>query len=316
MRCADLAVSESCHPQCRVQVPDIYAGSFATFGRIASCRISGDTRPADVSHADRNRCKLSGTAPTGESAMDLVYLNETQNKNFNREYHSRQEMGDKLSRLTAAELPEAARILDLGGGNGKFLDGLLCYFKSWRGTLLDVSPGLAAINVPMDRKQIVIGSVGDLDKLLPGQKFDVITVNWLLHHLIGSNYAACERNCVATLRACGAVLARNGYIVVSENMFDGFFETNIPSFVIYCITRIRAPWFVKISRRYFNTAGIGVCFRSRKSWRKIFREAGLDIAIEDQGRLWALTGKRGSMNRLLGIRAIYHRHFYLQSNRP
>ena len=62
----------------------------------------------------------------------------------------------------------------------------------------------------------------------------------------------------------------------------------------------------------FNTAGVGVCFRSSGAWRAVFREAGLRTMYDDQGQVWELTGKRKLLFPLLAIRQISHRHFYLR----
>jgi hypothetical protein len=64
----------------------------------------------------------------------------------------------------------------------------------------------------------------------------------------------------ATLEACRALLNPGCVIVAAENVFDGIAGANLPSWLIYQITSVRHPWFGRLFRRCFNTAGVGVCF--------------------------------------------------------
>lgn len=244
--------------------------------------------------------------------LNLLQLDESQNLTFDADYHSPGELNLKLQRLRDLARRDDFSILDVGGGNGRFLDTILEVYPSAHGTLIDISPQLTALNRPHPRKTIRIGSVENLGAEFPEGSFDIIMMNWLLHHLVSPSYSECENNCKLTLHACRKLLKPNGTIVVTENMFDGFGGTNLPSWMIYMITRVRAPWFVARSRRFFNTAGVGVCFRSASSWRGIFRDAGLRIVHDDAGRVWDLAPRHRLAAALLGLESVSHRHFFLQ----
>lgn len=243
--------------------------------------------------------------------MELLYLDETQNATFDEDYHSEEEFAAKLKRLDAIVQQSEFYVLDVGGGNGRFLDSVLDHFPQARGTVLDVSRQLLSRNKPHPRKTLVHGSVDTLDTDFQEQSFDIITINWLLHHLVGPSYETCAENCRVTLQKCEKLLKPGGTIIVAENMFDGFAGCNLPSWLIYRITTLQASWFVPIARRFFNTAGVGVCFRSAKAWQQVFREAGLTIAQNDAGYLWEMGFKRRVMFPMLAIQKVSHRHFYL-----
>ncbi|MEJ1968054.1 MAG: class I SAM-dependent methyltransferase [Rhizomicrobium sp.] len=245
--------------------------------------------------------------------MELLYLEETQAAAFDKEFHSPAEMNAKYARFEQLAAGRPLRILDIGGGNGRFVDKLLDRFPDAQATVLDVSSTLLAANKPHPRKTLVMASVDTLPGGLNGETFDVITMNWLLHHLVGPTHEKCTENCISLLDKCRALLTPNGNIVVAENMYDGFAGTNIPSWLIYGITRIKAPLFVSVSRRFFNTAGVGVCFRSRGSWRRLFRQANYATAHEDDGYIWKMTPVRRLSYALLGIQHVCHRHFYLRA---
>ena len=131
---------------------------------------------------------------SGDSPMELVTLSEAQNAAFDSEYHSVIEIKTKVAVLRDL-LPGGPRsLLDLGGGNGAFLDEMLTAFPAARGTNLDISEHLLGKNKPHPRKRLVHGSIGDLTALFPREKFDVMTINWVLHHLVGPTYGSCDNN--------------------------------------------------------------------------------------------------------------------------
>lgn len=174
--------------------------------------------------------------------MELLTLSETQNEAFDSEYHSEAEIKAKVATLRRLLLGGPRSMLDLGGGNGAFLDEMLAAFPAARGTNLDISELLLSKNKLHPRKRLVHGSIGNMAELFRGEKFDVITINWVLHHLVGPTYRSCGQNRRATLEACRALLNPGGVIVVAENMFDGPDGANLTSWLIYQITSVRHPW--------------------------------------------------------------------------
>lgn len=246
------------------------------------------------------------------SRINTLYLDEGQNEDFDTEYHSAEELRRKVE-LISCHLPNGPRhILDIGGGNGNFIDRLLDTFPEANGVNLDISRVLLSRNMPHPRKELLCASVEQADALLDGRRFDVITLNWLLHHLVGPDYGTCNANCMATLRLCTGLLAPGGIIIVAENMFDGFWKTNVPSRVIYEITRIREPHFAAAARRYFNTSGVGVCFRCEHDWRRLFAESGLSTLDHYYGRQWSYDLRNRLMRAALFIASQRHGHFFLK----
>lgn len=244
--------------------------------------------------------------------INTLYLDESQNEEFDAEYHSAPELRQKVD-LIRRRFPEGPRqILDVGGGNGSFIDALLEAFPSAGGVNLDVSRILLDRNAMHPRKELVCASVADAGEILGERRFDVVTLNWLLHHLVGPDYETCRRNCTAILQFCADLLAPSGIIIVAENMFDGFWRTNVPSRVIYEITRIKQPLIAGVARRFFNTAGVGVCFRSERGWRDVFAESGLTIDAHFFGAPWTYDRRNRLMRAALFIDTQKHGHFFLR----
>ena len=244
--------------------------------------------------------------------VEFLLLSEEQNAAFDTEFHSREELASKF--LSFGEENRPFNVLDLGGGNGIFADQLLARFPNSSVTILDISSLLLASNKPSERKELVHGSIESITDILVGRTFDYIAVNWVFHHLVGSRYRTCRKNCLDTLLRCKELLKPNGMLVVAENMFDGYLGSNLPSRLIYAITRIRWPWFVRLAKRFFNTAGVGVCFQSQRAWQHIFAQAGFEVVVFQPGLRWWWLDRslRGVMFHLLFIKSVSHGHFFLK----
>ncbi|HEY2464420.1 MAG TPA: class I SAM-dependent methyltransferase [Steroidobacteraceae bacterium] len=246
------------------------------------------------------------------AGMELGYLDESQNEAFDYEYHSEVELTGKLAFIRDVFPNGPGRILDIGGGNGKFMDRLLAEFPDAEGYLIDISQNLLDKNQPNPKKHLIHGSFEDLPKLLPGKTFDLVTINWVLHHLIGPSYRRSVENVEQALAMTSGMLSPQGLILVAENEYQGLLESNVPSHVIYTITRIRNPAFVGLARRYFNTAGVGVCFQSKRGWFNIFKRTGLRVDYYLQNSRWKHGLKKRLMFLLLFLRVQRHGHFGLR----
>jgi SAM-dependent methyltransferase len=248
----------------------------------------------------------AGTGPD----VDLVLLAEDQNATFDSEYHRPADFAAKVAHLKELFPGGPKSFLDLGGGNGRFLDKMLEAFPEATGTLVDVSALLLSKNKPHPRKRLIEGSLGELDALLGEQKFDVITINWVLHHLVGPSYDACTRNRAAVLTESAQFLTPGGVVVIAENMFKS--PMNAASHIIYAITRVSFPPFVKLARPFFNTAGVGVCFLSEPAWRRQFDSLGLTVVREHFGLPWPCSRATKAALALLLLHERRHGHFYLR----
>jgi ubiquinone/menaquinone biosynthesis C-methylase UbiE len=269
------------------------------------------------------RLRLSGPClPHREGNMDtwhyrskskFLTLGEEQNLAFDREFHSREELESKFMLLEEWMNDKPFNLLDLGGGNGIFADQLLARFPKISVTILDISALLLAKNRPCDRKELIHDSIENMGSIMAGRTFDCITLNWVLHHLTGKSYEACRQNCIDTLIRCKAILKPNGKVLVAENMFEGYLKSNLPSFIIYTITATKWPRFVRLAKRFFNTAGVGVCFQSQRAWQNMFAQAGFRVASFQRGLVWWwLSSFPGILIHLLFIRSVSHGHFFLE----
>ena len=201
--------------------------------------------------------------------------------------------------------------LDVGGGNGKFADRLLAEYPGSRGTVLDSSELLLSRNQPNQRKALLLDSVENLDQL--NARYDIIIVNWVLHHVVGDSYAVTRRNQLWALRALAGLLTERGRISVFENVYDGLWLDNLPGWLIYQLSANEA--IRGITRRLgANTAGVGVCFLSKKQWLYTMSDAGLEVLRYTEPDSWSWSVPP-SWKICLHIRRRYVSHFWLRPRR-
>jgi len=241
-------------------------------------------------------------------------LSEKQNAAFDTEFHSQEELESKFLLFDEGR---PFNVLDLGGGNGIFADQLLARFPKSSVSIVDISSLLLAKNRPSERKELIHSSIECMNDILVGRTFDYITVNWVFHHLVGNGYRICRKNCLDTLMRCKELLKPNGMLIVTENMFEGYLGSNVPSHLIYTITATRWPWFVRLAERFFNTAGVGVCFQSQRAWEHMFAQAGFNIVTCQRGLEWWWLRRSflGVMYHLLFVKSVSHGHFFLKAKK-
>ena len=174
-------------------------------------------------------------------------------------------------------------VLDVGGGNGAFADRVLSAYPDSLGVVLDNSDLLLRRNKPNSRKTLIHESVAELGTM--GRHFDLVCAHWVLHHMVGSSYARTRANQAAVVESLAGTLTDRGRICVFENNYAGLLGPDIPGYLIYQLTasRVLAP----ITRRFgANTAGVGVCFQSRRQWEQKFRSAGLQLTDYAEPDSW------------------------------
>jgi hypothetical protein len=234
-----------------------------------------------------------------------VRLDESQNLAFDREYFGPREFEVIVDALRG-RFERPVNLLDVGGGNGKFLDSLMASLPTGRVVNLDISAALLGLN----KKNKVLIHASILDDPFKDdteeRKFDVITVNWVLHHMIGATERDCRMLQLGTLEACKSALRSGGLIAVAENDYRSWLRDDYSGRLIYAITRSRV--LARFARRFANTAGVGVRFRTERGWRRLFDQAGLTVAGVFHGEKWRT---RFWKRALLGMRAPRHVHFLL-----
>jgi hypothetical protein len=156
-----------------------------------------------------------------------------------------------------------------------FADRVLSTYPEATGTVLDNGKILIERNRPDKRKTLVCASADEMDSLEKGA-YDVVFFNWVLHHLVGRSHSESIDNICSALRRAKALLSPTGRISIFENMYDGQVIDWLPSRLIYRLTASKV--LEPLTRRFgANTAGVGVCFVSKRGWDRIFADVGLQV---------------------------------------
>ena len=168
------------------------------------------------------------------------------------------------------------RFIDLGGGNGVFADRVMDAYPMATGVVGDNAAMLLAKHHERQGKTSVQVDALNLPAAQLGRA-DVVFLNWILHHLVVTgDYARTRRNILRTLNDVRWLLQPGGRVSVYEDMYDGAVVHNAPSHLIFAATSSRR--LAGMTRRFgANTAGVGVCFQSERSWRRLFAEAGYEV---------------------------------------
>jgi hypothetical protein len=146
-------------------------------------------------------------------------LSDSQVEAFDIEFVRGERLGIVQERISR-DFPDGRfAFLDVGGGNGAFADRLLDAYPLSRGTVLDNSQVLLSRNKPRSQKDLVCGSATDL-QVLSGP-YDLICMNFLLHHLVGNSYEASGRHVAAALTATRPLLSARGRVSIRHSRPSG-----------------------------------------------------------------------------------------------
>ena len=181
-------------------------------------------------------------------------------------------------RQFSAQFPLKGVIVDVGGGVGHFAKRV----------------GPSARVIDMDPKSVetciangVEAMLGDaLEPEAVGDE-GIICFNLILHHLIGLN----ERETNALQKsALTAWRDKADFLFVNEYIYEGRFWHDFPGKIIFAITRNRIlSIMASIAGKLHphlraNTLGVGVRFRSDRSWRDLFAEIQCEVIAHASGR--------------------------------
>jgi ubiquinone/menaquinone biosynthesis C-methylase UbiE len=239
-------------------------------------------------------------------------LEDSQLQAFDHDHIAGEKWGH-ISKWIEESFPDGRfSFLDVGGGNGSFADSILDRFPNSHGTVLDNGDVLLDRNKFHPNKILIRDSAGNIASTLADRRFDLISFNWILHHLVMEDYSSTRLLQQRVLSDCGRILTPRGRVFVMECIYEGALYPSLPGWMIYKITSSRA--LAPLTRVLgANTAGCGVCFLNQRQWETNFEKAGLEIVQTLRYAEWDM-----SLMRRIGllIRSVYDRQFLLSPAKP
>lgn len=241
--------------------------------------------------------------------MTPTQLSEDQVKTFDTDYFTDLRLGRIFACLERDFGEREFRLLDIGCGNGRLVDRILERFPAALAVVVDNSPHMIDANRPHPRKQAVLAEATELASVLEGRRFDVISLNWILHHLVYRSWSASRTASLTQLRHLHRLATPEARLSVYENCYDGLLFDNLPGRIIHGMTS--TPLLSAIARSQgANTAGVGVSFQSRQAWTQQFSAAGWAVQDELTETPWHPTLDL-KLALVLHLKKVYCNHFWL-----
>ncbi|HAS63083.1 MAG TPA: methyltransferase [Vibrio sp.] len=204
-------------------------------------------------------------------------LSTAQTQAFDTEYVDDAMFDFVVEALDKYQVSQAPfKLMDVGGGNGKYVDKVLHRFANASAILVEPEHSLAEKNRPDLRKQVLQSTFQSV--ALPSQ-LQAVQFNWVLHHFVTEGYQNTCRVQQQALRDAYNALAPGGIVLIFENFYEGALLEDLPSQLIFHLTSSKAlaPMTEKLGA---NTAGVGVCFHSAYFWRQQLAQVGFNNISE------------------------------------
>lgn len=231
-------------------------------------------------------------------------LSASQIKSFYHDEFVADQVADFKALLGSGPRPEL--VADKGGGCGYFARALSSHM-GLRTRVIDSDPESVRICIAAGQ----IAEIGNaLSPNIHGDE-QVVTFNLMLHHLVADDDATTRSLQMAALREWHSIGVR---LFVNEYIYESYVK-GAAGWLIYQITRSQALSTIGRLVAIFvpsfkaNTFGVGVRFRSRGEWIRLFEEAQFRVIASRTGRAehvaWPL--------RILLIREIRRDSFVLEA---
>ena len=206
-------------------------------------------------------------------------LSDKQLEEFYHDNFVEEQVDDFLS-LVGPLAHGAGVVVDMGGGVG-FFARRLADATSRVVRVVDADPN----SVEACKRTGIPAAVGDaLAPTIVGDE-DMVCFNLILHHLVGSSEAITRQQ---QSKALHVWLGKARRIFINEYIYESYFGS-LSGWLIFQITGSRAlSRIARIVARVVpalraNTFGVGVRFRARGDWIRLFRAAGYDVKASIEG---------------------------------
>lgn len=165
------------------------------------------------------------------------------------------------------------RVLDMGGGCGTFCTALKDNFPDYDITLIDPSTKMLS--------QCIDSRIRKLKGCLPddlhlSQKFDVIFLRYVLHHLTGRSVHESGNIVRSSLNNLKKFLEIGGTIIITETIFEGYIYPPGPKYLVFYLLKLQNKFRIKLPYRRFHL-DLSVCFYTRQELLNLFNECGLRV---------------------------------------
>lgn len=169
----------------------------------------------------------------------------------------------------------SSRILDVGGGDGSFCTLLKKEFPEADVTLLEPSENLISLCKDI-RIRKIHGNLPDRLNLEFPEKFNIIFIRFVLHHLAAGSIDSSKILVKASLLELKKHLDPDGYLIISETFYESNIIDTLMRGVIFYLLAIQNRLNSKIPLTDFQL-NLRVCFYTRSELKKMIGDCGFAI---------------------------------------
>jgi SAM-dependent methyltransferase len=212
---------------------------------------------------------------------DIKKINDHQQRLYeNYEKKSIENYLDKFSVvLEFYKAKQEINILDIGGASGYFAMGLYKYFneKNCKIVVFD-STKYDTWSAFSDKIDFVESSVDNLGKYFLDETFDIVFANRVFHHFVRNTWKETIGGINKVIGTIYSKLKKDGYFCILDHFYNGFMFDKITSKIVYSLTSCNISVIKYICKKFgAESAGVGVCFLSKKMWKNILAKNDFKI---------------------------------------
>jgi SAM-dependent methyltransferase len=177
-------------------------------------------------------------------------------------------------------------ILDIGGASGVFLNELKTKSKH-RSRLFNLEVDDTYENQQISKDiHFINGSI--INSSLDNERFDLVTLRHILHHLVGPDLKTTRANQQRALQEVFRITKKGGYILVEEEVND----IKLFSRIVYVLSKLANKY--KLRNQAFDAGTVIVSFMTPVEIAKVLQELPLEILRQSYVRWnmplrWKLT---------------------------
>ena len=188
----------------------------------------------------------------------------------------------KVDEMLSDLVNDNARVLDIGCGDGLFIEYCLHQDVIESGVGLDISEEML-LDLTSGNHETVIGSALNLP-FDSNANFDVVHICNVLHHLVGTSRQESKEKALKCLQSAFEVTNEDGHLIITEQCYEGPLpRSQLTSKIIFEGLRYLSP-IAKIAEPEAQD-GLIVSFFTRKELRDIIGQADGEIIKERRRKI-------------------------------
>ena len=153
----------------------------------------------------------------------------------------RKKEGDELKLGMLKELAaKGDSLLDVGCGNGYFVDRALAETSISQAYGLDISRAMLELNREVPNKYLCLASALRMP-FKPGS-FTFIHFDAVLHHVVGTSRKSSAQQAYGVIRDCVALTRKDGFLVLTERCVDSRISSVI---IFYALKFLSKTWLAR-----------------------------------------------------------------------